>query len=88
MMVEKEKNPEDNVIDMTIDSESDDENSSPSTNSEGKLQNWMFDYIFYRAVYFYRKSKLFQDEFEILKTVPIISIIFIGVHKGIPDNNE
>ena len=41
-----------------------------------------------RAVYFYRKSKLFQDEFEILKTVPIISIIFIGVHKGIPDNNE
>ena len=33
----KEKNPADNVIDMTLDSESDDENCSPTTNSEGKL---------------------------------------------------
>ena len=37
MMEPKEKNPADNVIDMTLDSESDDENSSPTTNSEGKL---------------------------------------------------
>ena len=33
----KEKNPADNVIDITLKSESDDENSSPTTNSEGKF---------------------------------------------------
>ena len=33
----KEKNPADNVIDMTLDSESDDENSSPTTNSEDEM---------------------------------------------------
>ena len=38
----KEKNPADNVIDMTLDSESDDENSSPTTNSEGKFCNKTF----------------------------------------------
>ena len=37
MMEPKEKNPADNVIDMTLDSESDDENSSPTTNSEDEL---------------------------------------------------
>ena len=33
----KEKNPAENVIDMTLDSESDDENSSPTTNSEDEM---------------------------------------------------